>query len=155
MATSSFCRARIFTTSSTSTATSTCASARTRPRPCGCARWPRPGACTGGSRTCCGSTSSTRRSSPISNLQVFRLLGPNLHSISYAYALAFFATMLLGQKRPLYLLSALPLLLVIGSKGALICCATALVGLVAVRLFPPRLVLTALVAAFGVYGATS
>jgi hypothetical protein len=89
------------------------------------------------------------------NLQLFRLLGPNLHSISYAYALAFFATMLLGQRRPFYFIAAMPLLLITGSKGALICCATALVGLVAARLFRPGLVLFTLVAALTAYGASA
>jgi hypothetical protein len=86
------------------------------------------------------------------NLQVFRLLGPNLHSISYAYALAFFATMLLGHRRPFYFVAALPLLLTIGSKGALILCAIALVGFLAAGMVRPRLLLTVGVVALAVYG---
>lgn len=50
--------------------------------------------------------------------QVFRIGGPNFHPISYAYALATLAAWLLFGGRWLLPLAALPLLLVIGSKGA-------------------------------------
>jgi hypothetical protein len=53
-------------------------------------------------------------------LQFVRILGPNFHFISYAYALAFFSVILFAIGRWWYALLALPLLLVIGSKGALI-----------------------------------
>lgn len=50
---------------------------------------------------------------------VFRIGGPNFHSISYAYALAIVSAWLLFRGRWLLPLAALPLLLVIGSKGAM------------------------------------
>jgi hypothetical protein len=53
-------------------------------------------------------------------LQVYRLVGPNFHSISYAYVLAFFSVTLFALRHRWYALLALPVLLVIGSKGALI-----------------------------------
>jgi hypothetical protein len=53
-------------------------------------------------------------------LQFVRILGPNFHFISYAYALAFFSVILFAIGRWWYALLALPLLLVIGSKGALV-----------------------------------
>jgi hypothetical protein len=53
-------------------------------------------------------------------LQVHRLVGPNFHAISYAYVLAFLSVTLFALGYWWYALLALPLLLVIGSKGALI-----------------------------------
>jgi hypothetical protein len=53
-------------------------------------------------------------------LRFVRILGPNFHFISYAYALAFFSVILFAIGRWWYALLALPLLLVIGSKGALV-----------------------------------
>jgi hypothetical protein len=49
-----------------------------------------------------------------------RLGGPNFHPISYAYALAIFSLLLAAIGRWWFVLLALPLLLVIGSKGALV-----------------------------------
>jgi hypothetical protein len=51
--------------------------------------------------------------------RVFRIGGPNFHPISYAYALGIIAVWLLFKGRWLLPLAALPLLLVIGSKGAM------------------------------------
>ncbi len=51
--------------------------------------------------------------------RVFRIGGPNFHPISYAYALGIIAIWLLFKGRWLLPLAALPLLLVIGSKGAM------------------------------------
>jgi hypothetical protein len=50
----------------------------------------------------------------------YRIVGPNFHPISYAYALGFFSTVLFAVGHWWYPLLALPLLLVIGSKGALV-----------------------------------
>ena len=52
--------------------------------------------------------------------KVFRIGGPNFHSIAFAYALSVMSIWLLFNKRWLLPLAALPLLLVIGSKGAMI-----------------------------------
>ncbi|PBB38421.1 hypothetical protein [Mesorhizobium sp. WSM3868] len=49
---------------------------------------------------------------------VFRIGGPNFHPISYAYALSIISAWLLFKGRWVLPLAALPLLLVIGSKGA-------------------------------------
>jgi hypothetical protein len=51
--------------------------------------------------------------------RVFRIGGPNFHPISYAYALGIIAVWLLFKGRWLLPLAALPLLLIIGSKGAM------------------------------------
>ena len=53
-------------------------------------------------------------------LRFHRLLGPNFHSISFAYGLAFFAVVLSALGQWWCVILAIPLLLVIGSKGALI-----------------------------------
>lgn len=53
-------------------------------------------------------------------LRFYRLVGPNFHSISFAYALAGLGVMLAAAGRGWYAVLTLPLILVIGSKGALI-----------------------------------
>ena len=55
-----------------------------------------------------------------SDIRLHRLLGPNFHSISYAYALTVLAVILAAAGHWWWPLLAVPLLLVIGSKGALI-----------------------------------
>jgi hypothetical protein len=54
------------------------------------------------------------------DLRLYRLLGPNFHSISFAYALTVFALILAASGRWWWPLLTLPLLAVIGSKGALV-----------------------------------
>jgi hypothetical protein len=71
--------------------------------------------------------------------KIFRIGGPNFHPISYAYALGMLSIWLLFKGRWLLPLAALPLLLVIGSKGAMFMVMLALVvrlvqGTVGVRL---------------------
>lgn len=51
---------------------------------------------------------------------IFRVSGPNFHPISYAYAIAILASWLLFRGRWMFLVAALPLLLAVGSKGALV-----------------------------------
>lgn len=53
-------------------------------------------------------------------IRFYRLLGPNFHSISFAYALATLGLFRLSSGRVLPILLALPLLVVIGSKGAVL-----------------------------------
>ena len=53
-------------------------------------------------------------------LRFYRIVGPNFHSISYAYALAFFSIVLFAAGHWWYCLLALPVLLIVGSKGALV-----------------------------------
>ena len=53
------------------------------------------------------------------DFKLYRLVGPNFHSISFAYALTFFAIVLAAARRWWWPLLVLPPLLVIGSKGAL------------------------------------
>ena len=60
-------------------------------------------------------------SSLLSDLKVriYRLQGPNFTPISFAYALSVFSLFRMAAGRPLYFIAALPLLIGVGSKGAL------------------------------------
>ncbi len=77
---------------------------------------------------------------------VFRIGGPNFHPISYAYALGVLSTWLLFRGRWLLALAALPLLVVIGSKGAMFMVLVALTARVMWPLFGPRLTVASVVA---------
>ena len=89
------------------------------------------------------------------DLDVYRLSGPNLHSVSYAYALSFFSLIFLARGRILFLILALPLLVVIGSKGALTMLLVTAGFLGLSRVISPRPLFWALVVLLGVYaGAT-
>jgi len=69
------------------------------------------------------------------NITIHRLLGPNFHPISYAYALGFFSLVLAASGNVFYLLLALPLLLLIGSKGALLFVLFSFAGFIGSRFF--------------------
>jgi hypothetical protein len=70
--------------------------------------------------------------------KVFRIGGPNFHSIAFAYALSVMSVWLLFNRRWVLPLAALPLLLVIGSKGAMIMLLMAMLVRVAMRTIGPR-----------------
>jgi hypothetical protein len=78
---------------------------------------------------------------------VFRIGGPNFHPISYAYALSVIAVWLLFRGRWLLPLAALPLLLVIGSKGAMFMVIVALWARIAQGVLGTRLTLMSVPAA--------
>jgi hypothetical protein len=78
--------------------------------------------------------------------RVFRITGPNFHSISYAYALGIMAVWLLFKGRWLLPLAALPLLLVIGSKGAAFMVVLALFARIAQRPLGAGLTMTVVLA---------
>ncbi len=63
---------------------------------------------------------------------ILRPGGPNLHSISFAYVLAVFSLTLFAMGRKLYVIASFPILLLIGSKGAMIFLLLSLAGLIAV-----------------------
>ena len=73
--------------------------------------------------------------------KVFRIGGPTFHSISFAYALSIVSVWLLFNKRWVLPLLALPLLLVIGSKGAMVMLLFALFVRIAAPLIGVRLTL--------------
>jgi hypothetical protein len=53
-------------------------------------------------------------------LRFYRLVGPNFHSISFAYVLTFMSVVLMAAGHRWFAVLVIPLLLVIGSKGSLI-----------------------------------
>ncbi len=65
--------------------------------------------------------------------KVHRPSGPNLHSVSFAYALAIISVSLFAAGKKAYLIAALPLLLLIGSKGATVFLAVCLIGFAATK----------------------
>lgn len=77
---------------------------------------------------------------------VFRIGGPNFHPISYAYALSIIATWQAYRGRWLLPLAALPLLIVIGSKGAMAMLILAFLAKVSLRIFAPGLALAVFLA---------
>lgn len=79
--------------------------------------------------------------------QVFRLAGPNFHPISFAYALAIIATWQLLQSRWLLPILAMPLLIVIGSKGAMVLILLAICVKIGVKIMTPFTVATLFIGA--------
>src|SRR5690606_20596905 len=73
--------------------------------------------------------------------KVFRIGGPNFHSIAYAYALAIFSAWLLFSGRWLLPVLAFPLMLIIGSKGALVMFVLLVLARIATAMFGPRFAL--------------
>jgi hypothetical protein len=71
--------------------------------------------------------------------KVFRIGGPTFHSISYAYGLGIASVWLLFNKRWVLPLLALPLLVIIGSKGAMVLLLLAIFVRVAAPLIGARL----------------
>lgn len=91
--------------------------------------------------------------------RVFRLSGPNIHPISYAYALAVISAYMLYSKRSWFLFLSIPLLLIIGSKGALVLLLCAICLKISTKLIGLRpsvigmvLILTAYIGAAIIYG---
>jgi len=86
-------------------------------------------------------------------LHALRLVGPNFHSISFAYALAFFSVVLTAGRHWWFALIALPLLIVIGSKGALIFVLLIIAALALTRGFRGNSLLWCYAAVLAIYAA--
>jgi hypothetical protein len=85
-------------------------------------------------------------------LKFYRVLGPNFHFISYAYALAFFVILLTATgRRPWYAIIAFPLLVLIGSKGALVLAIIVLCAIVVFRYCSPVVAFGSVVALLVIY----
>ena len=91
--------------------------------------------------------------------RVFRLSGPNIHPISYAYALSVISAYMLFSKRAWLLVLSIPLLIIIGSKGALVLLLSAICLKIGTKMIGLRLsviamvmVLTAYIGAAIIYG---
>jgi hypothetical protein len=86
-------------------------------------------------------------------IRVFRLLGPNFHPISYAYALAAFSLIAAGTGSLIYWALSLPLLIVIGSKGALALVLLSVAGFVGSKLLGGRWLIWCYLAVLAAYAA--
>jgi hypothetical protein len=86
-------------------------------------------------------------------IRVVRLQGPNFHPISFGYALAILSLFVAAHGRWLLPLAALPLLLVIGAKGALALLVLALAVCLVSRFYRGILLPLGLFAALGLYAA--
>ncbi len=71
--------------------------------------------------------------------KIFRIGGPNFHPIAFAYALSVTSSWMLFNRRWLLPLTALPLLLAIGSKGAMVLMLLALLARISMPLIGARL----------------
>ena len=89
-----------------------------------------------------------------SGVSVFRLHGPNIHAVSFGYALAFMALYLLAAGRPLFAAAAMPLLVLASAKGAFVVVVFVVVAWAATRLLGPRPALGALLVLIVGYAAT-
>lgn len=80
-----------------------------------------------------------------------RLQGPNFQSVSCAYAIGFFSLIFAARGGRLYWLFALPLLFIIGSKGALAMVLFSMTGFAASRVLGGRWLFWPYVAALAAY----
>ncbi len=84
-------------------------------------------------------------------IRIPRLLGPNFHPISYAYALGFFSLILAATGGLAYWLLSLPLLVIIGSKGALVMVLLSIAGFAGSRFLGGRWLIWSYLAVLAVY----
>jgi hypothetical protein len=87
------------------------------------------------------------------DIRVMRLFGPNMHAISFAYALCFFATFALYRSRILLTAALFALLFLTSAKGPLILFILVGVGWTLFRLFGARFAFACLCLALLVYAA--
>lgn len=78
--------------------------------------------------------------------RVFRIGGPNFHPIAYAYALTIFSAWLIFAGRYVLPAFAFPLMLIVGSKGALFIFVVAVLARVVAATLGPRLAVVTAVA---------
>lgn len=90
------------------------------------------------------------------DIQVHRLLGPNFHPVSFTYAMCFFVILMVAAGHGfIYLLLAIPVLVVAGSKGALVYLLVTLAGVVLVRYYRPSGLFLAFVAILVLYAVVA
>jgi hypothetical protein len=88
--------------------------------------------------------------------KVYRLMGPNFHPISFAYVIAFFAIVLIATRLgAIYLLASLPLLVVIGSKGAVAYLLFTVIAVLAARRYRGNALFAIFVLALAVYAGAA
>lgn len=86
-----------------------------------------------------------------SGITVLRLHGPNIHAVSFAYALAFLALYLLASGRLIFAALALPLLVLASAKGAFVVVMFVVFAWGATRLLGPRPALKAMIVLVTIY----
>jgi hypothetical protein len=89
----------------------------------------------------------------LAGIEVMRLHGPNIHAISFGYALAFMALFLLASGRPLLALLAMPLLVLASTKGAMVAVGLVVLGWGATRVLGARPALAVMLGLLVVYAA--
>ena len=93
-------------------------------------------------------------SSFFSGISVLRLHGPNIHAVSFGYALAFMALYLLASRRFLFAALAVPLLVLASAKGAFVVVLFVILAWTATRVLGPRPALHMMLALALVYAVT-
>lgn len=88
-------------------------------------------------------------------LTSIRLSGPNMHTISFAYVLAFAGVWAMAHRRFLWLLAIWPLMFTIGAKGASILLAMAMVAVLMVRVVGSKMAWKALLALLTLYAVVT
>lgn len=89
----------------------------------------------------------------LEGIEVMRLHGPNIHAISFGYALAFMALYLLASGRPFLAALSIPLLVLASTKGAMVLVFLVAVGWGATRLLGARIALIGMIGVLVVYAA--
>ncbi len=84
-------------------------------------------------------------------LKVYRLNGPNEHSISFGYVLAFLMLAMFAHRRYLYCLLAIPLLIAVSVKGALVLVSFTAVATLIARAWPSGWVMAAFAIVLAAY----
>ena len=84
-------------------------------------------------------------------IKIFRLSGPNFHPISFGYALALLSAWLFANRVRWVAILALPLLIFVGSKGAIVLFLLFFFMLLAMRLLPARVAMAAFLVVLGLY----
>jgi hypothetical protein len=90
----------------------------------------------------------------LAGITVLRLHGPNIHAVSFGYALAFMALYLLAAGRPFFAALALPLLVLASTKGAFVVVVFVVVAWGATRLLGARPALVTMLVLAVVYAVT-
>ncbi|MDK9697127.1 MAG: hypothetical protein OEL76_12100 [Siculibacillus sp.] len=88
-----------------------------------------------------------------SDIEVLRLHGPNIHAVSFGYALAFMALHLIASGRWWLAVFAVPLLVLASAKGAFVVVVFVIAAWTATRLIGPRPALVAMLVLAAVYAA--
>lgn len=89
-------------------------------------------------------------------ISFYRLMGPNFHPISFAYVISFFAIVLIAARRgAIYLLAILPLLVVVGSKGAIAYLLLTVLAVLAARSYRGNVLFALFAVAIAIYAGVA